>query len=881
MPTPEITARSTTAEPVHEQSIAACFEACARRFGDRLAIRDEQTTLTYDQLNAAANRIAARLHQENPDEARPVGLFFQSKPLFLAALLGVLKGGRFALPLDPDFPDSQNRFITDDSRAQIILSENKLIDRVSWLAPDGSTLDVSDLPDGPRAENPERPTRPDSRAMLLYTSGSTGRPKGVIHSHRSLLHNALRQAELIQFTPEDRLSMLYSTSVMGAARDYLNALTCGAGLYAFDLRTHGIGPFLDWIEEQEITILHTIPSFFRRLGDAAPGPIRMRNVRMVILGGEAPLKSDYDIYCRNFPDDCRLFTGLGSTETGTIRQNILDKDAQVPNGAIPLGYPLRDVDVLLWDPAGKPVPPGGTGEIVVRSPYLACEYWNRPELNREVFLPDPDGGDRRLFRTGDLGRFLPDGCLVHEGRKDFQVKVRGYRIELPEIESTLLATGLVREAVVTNHHVRDGDQRLVAYVVPQKKQEDAASTLRSALAGRLPGYMIPSHFIPLDALPRTPNGKVDRQSLPAPDLAPKPSASLVAASKLEQELAHLWGDILSIQTPGLDEDFFSLGGDSLHATNLFLEIERRYGVRLPLGVLLEHSTVRRLADRLASQPVEEGKSLVTIRPQGRKKPLYALPGGYGDTLYLRNLANYLDPERPLYGLQAPAQVGGRSYGWSMEKIAAAYLAEVLSLQPDGPYYLAGHSHGGYIALEMARALLAQGKRVAFLGLWDTFPPGRRRQARLHERFSIHLNNLRGLPLRKVPAYFKERWISLVLRLTHLRVVQACLERIDFTPPDRLAAARMTRYSYQPAPYPGDLLLFQVSQRPWYVRWDPMEGWKSYVQGKIETIQVQGEHGNILFEPHVRDLAQKLNEALQRTDGDEPAQDSGGNSSGNP
>lgn len=881
MPTPEITARSTTAEPVHEQGIAACFEACARKFGDRIAIRDEETTFTYEQLNSAANRIAARLHQENPDETGPVGLLFQSKSHFLAALLGVLKNGCFALPFDPDFPDLQNRFIADDSRAQLILSESGLIDRVSWLAANGAALDVSDLQDGSSADNPGYPTRPDSRAMLLYTSGSTGKPKGVLHSHRSLLHNALRQTELMQVTPEDRLSMLYSTSVMGAARDYLNALTCGAGLYAFDLRTHGISPFLDWVEEQGITILHTIPSYFRRLGDAAPGPTRMRSVRMVILGGEAPLKSDYDIYCRNFPDDCRMFTGLGSTETGTIRKNILGKDSRVPNGAIPLGYPIRDVDVLLWDPDGKPVPPGGTGEIVVRSPYLACEYWNRPELNREVFLPDPEGGDRRLFRAGDLGRFLPDGCLVHEGRKDFQVKIRGYRIELQEIESALLATGLVREAVVISHRVRDGDQRLVAYIVPRNVQADIASILRSILASHLPGHMIPSYFIPLEALPRTPNGKIDRRSLPAPDLSPKPAAGLATATGLDQELAHLWGDILSVPTPGLDDDFFSLGGDSLHATDLFLEIEQRYGVRLPLGVLLEHSTVRRLADRIASQPGDEGKSLVSIRPQGRKNPLYALPGGYGDALYLRNLAKYLDPDRPLYGLQAPTKVAGRSYGWSMENVAAAYLIEVLALQPDGPYYLAGHSHGGYIALEMARILLAQGKQVAFLGLWDTFPPGRRRQARLHERLSIHLNNLRGLSFRQTLAYLRGRWTSLLMRLAHLRAVQAYLKRINFTPPDRLAAARISRYSYKPAPYPGNLLLFQVGQRPWYVRWDPMEGWNKYVLGNLETVHVQGEHGNILFEPYVRDLAQKLNEALQKLDPDGTAQDSGGVSPGNP
>jgi amino acid adenylation domain-containing protein len=847
---------------IYEQSIPAVFESCVSRFGDRTTIQDNQTSLTYQQLNSAANQIARELLEINPGTGKPVGLFFRNKPHFLAALLGVLKTGNIVLPIDPDFPETHNRFTAQDSQTSIFLTDDELAGEVMNLFPDGVCLNIQKLDSNRSGENINRPIPANTQAVLLYTSGSTGKPKGVIHTHRSLLHNAARQEELIHLGPADRLSMLYSTSVMGNARDYMNALTNGASLHPFDLRSQGMGSFLEWIAREQLTVLHTVPSVFRQIGISNPRPEQLQSVQLVILGGESVVKSDVDIYRKYFPDNCRMFTGLGSTETGTIRQNILNKTGIVLEGAVPLGYPLMDVEILLHDENGEPVPAGEIGEIVVQSQFLAEGYWQRPELNQALFLADPKGGDQRLFLTGDLGRFQADGCLVHCGRKDFQVKIRGYRIELQEIDAALLASDLVESAVVIGYNVKEGDYRLVAYIIPRNETADLTDSLRTFLASQLPSYMIPSLFVPLTVLPLTPNGKIDRKALPEPTFVSEPSIKSDGEISVEKEMTTTWEKILSIRLSGLDDDFFALGGDSLHATNLLTEIEKIFGVRLPLAILLEYNTVRKLSTLITGDGSAPNKSLVAVRPQGSKKPIFIIPGGYGDCLYFRNLAKYLQPDRPLYGFQGYSSEAGHSYEMEMERMVSVYLAEILQMQPEGPYYLAGHSFGGYIAMEIARILQEQGNNVAFLGLCDTYPPGPRRQASLEDRILIHLQNMRRLSPRQIPGYLRDRVSEGLLRLSRLESMRSFLRRIGFRPKTAMAAARIYRFGFNPPPYPGNAFLFKVGQRPWYVRWDPMENWPKYIRGKLEIRDIHGEHGSMFFEPYVKELAFQFNDCLQ-------------------
>jgi len=570
-----------------------------------------------------------------------------------------------------------------------------------------------------------------------------------------------------------------------------------------------------------------------------------------------------DLYKRFFPPHSRLFTGLGSSETGTVRCGVLDKESVTESRVIPLGFPVRDVEIILLGDEGRPVPGGEVGEIAVRSKYIALGYWNQPEKNARSFLPDPEGGDQRIFLTGDLGRLLPSGALAHCGRKDFQVKIRGFRIELLEVEAAILETSLVADVAAMVYERGPGDKRLVAFVEPAAGSSFQAQELKAALRSQLPDHMIPSLFIKLESIPKTPNGKVDRSALPQPDFAEPASADDLPHNDTQAALLELWKETLSISGVGIRDNFFDLGGNSLLAGTLLARMEKEFGRLYPLSLLAEYDTVEKMAAVLRDPNSGLVRSLVAIKPTGDRPPLFVIPGGYGDTLYLRHLARELHPAQPVYGLQAGGLDGQRKYLPTPEQIAAFYVGEVRSVQPSGPYLVAGHSFGGYVALEMARQLLESGEDVSLVGLLDTYPPGRRREASWRDRLSIHLSNLRGRSFRAKLGYFRERFLYQLPRLARSRRLGKWLGLPQIGRESRFLISRMARYSYSPAPYPGRAVVIRASRRKWYVKWDPMDGWPSFV-ADLEIREVDGEHATIMFEPVVTHVARILDEAICRS-----------------
>ena len=450
-----------------EQSIASRFEEQVAKSPAHPAIRSGDFNLSYQGLNRLANKIARAIYAQQITQENPIVIFLEQGAIFIATFLGILKIGRCSVPIDPYFPKSRNIDIIADSKTNLIITNENYLNTVKDLAPENckilnlDTLDSS-LPD----DNLELSVSPDSAAYILYTSGSTGKPKGVFQNHRNFLHFIRQQINSLRISPSDRVTMLYSCSVNGALRGTFYTLLNGATLYPFNVKQEGLTNLINWLIEEKITIYHSVTTLYRHMTSVLTEANPFPHVRMVILGGEAVSAADVALYKKLFSPECLFYTGLGATETGTIREYIVNKQTTVAGGRMPLGYGVEDRDIMLWDESGKDVAPGQVGEICVRSPYLALGYWQNPEKTHQVFLPDPDGGDRRIYRTGDLGKFLPDGCLVHQGRKDFQVKIRGYRVELSEIELALVRHDSVKEAVVVGRQDSLGTQRLIAYVVP-------------------------------------------------------------------------------------------------------------------------------------------------------------------------------------------------------------------------------------------------------------------------------------------------------------------------------------------------------------------------------------------------------------------------------
>ena len=549
-----------------EQSIPERFEKIVKRYPDRIAIKERGQAVTYTELNQRANRLAHAILDRCGERNIPVAILMEHGTSVLVAIVAALKAGKIYVPLDPSYPVERLQYMLLDSQAEVILAHRGTLSLARQMVSEGvAVLDVDDVGAGSRDYDVNVKITPGAFASILYTSGSTGQPKGVVDNHRNLLHGTLRFTNGVHICAEDRLSFTHSSSSSASLRKIFPALLNGACLFPLDLKRQGIRALVDLAISESITALSIgrIRDFVGNFSQRQSFP----SLRLVSLGGEVVYRRDVELYKKIFPLDCVIGMFMSSTEAGNITQFFIDRDTQLAGGFAPTGYPAEDMEIMLLDDGGNPVGPGEIGEIAVKSKYLACGYWRRPEMTNERFRGDPAGGEARIYRTGDLGRIEDDGCLFHLGRKDDQIKVRGHRVEVAEIEAALLNLGYFRKAFVTLRDRGSDEKSLVAYVVPEKRPGPTSSHLRKALAATLPEHMVPSVFVMLDTIPLTPTEKVDRKALPEPGNArPEMDTPFIAPrTSLERDIAKIWGDILSLDQVGVHDNFLDLGGHSLAA----------------------------------------------------------------------------------------------------------------------------------------------------------------------------------------------------------------------------------------------------------------------------------------------------------------------------
>jgi len=580
-----------------EQSIPSRFEKIVRKYPDRIAVKSRNQMLTYDELNQTANRIARAILAKCSQDNEPIALLFEHGIDAIAAIFGALKAGKCFLSLDPSFPLERITYMLEDSQTRLIATNNRNVGLADKLSQDSRQLLNIDLLDGSLATvNVGLTLSPDTFGYLIYTSGSTGKPKGVAQNHRNILHGAMRRTNAFRICTEDRLSLL-SSGTHQAVMNIFSALLNGAGLCSFNVKEEGATQLVNWLIQEKITIYHSSASLFRQFVSTLTGKEDLSRIRLVRSASETVTKGEVGSYRKHFSSDCLFTNGLGTTETGTSVMYFIDKDNPIVTDTVPIGYPLQDMEILLLDDDGREVGFNCVGEIAVRSCYLSPGYWRRPDLTQAKFRPDPAGGDRRIYLTGDLGRMSEDGCLEHLGRKDFQVKVRGYRIEVSEIEVALLDLAAIKEAVVVAREDRPGYQRLIAYIVPAQGQAPTSTELRRFLKAKLPEYMVPSTFVFLEAFPLTPNGKVDRLALPAPeDTRPELDTPFAApTTPVEEDLARIWAEVLSLDQVGIHDSFFDLGGHSLAATRVVSQVIKQFLVEVPLQSLFQSPTVAEMS----------------------------------------------------------------------------------------------------------------------------------------------------------------------------------------------------------------------------------------------------------------------------------------------
>lgn len=694
-----------------ESTVHALFELQVTRTPDAVAAECDGRSITYRELNARANRLANLLRSRGVGPEVLVGLLVGRSLEMLVGLLGILKAGGAYVPLDPEYPPDRIAYILDDASATLLVTDGSGgrahgpdAANTIWLDPADSLL-ARESDEAPRAA-----VRDSHLAYVIYTSGSTGRPKGVQISHKGVVNflRSMRQAPGIR--PSDVVAAVTTVCFDIAALELFLPLTVGARvvIVRHDVAVDG-RRLSRLMEDKGVTLMQATPATWRLLLDAGWSG---RRDLTILCGGEAMPRE----LANRLLDRCgALWNMYGPTET-----TIWSTCARVTpgDGPVPLGAPIANTSLHILDDQWQPVAPGVEGELCIGGDGVARGYLNRPELTAERFIPDSFSTlpGARLYRTGDLARRLPDGTLLFGGRRDHQVKIRGFRIELDEVENVLLQDPEVGQAAVIAPEDARGEKRLVACVVPRPGSTIDTRTVRQRLRGVLPSYMIPSRVVALPGMPLTPNGKIDRRALLA--AVPTGSGEVIAPrDDVESRLVRLWEEILEVSAVSVDGDFFELGGDSLHAAALFARMAREFGRDLPVAALVQASTVERLAVLLRSGEAGGGwSSLVPFRSSGSKRPFFFVHGGAGTVLFMRELTASLDRERPVYGLQSEGQDGTRLVHDTVEQMAALYLAEIRSVQDEGPYLVGGYCFGGLVAFEIARQLREAGQEAAFVGL---------------------------------------------------------------------------------------------------------------------------------------------------------------------
>ena len=581
-----------------EQSIPERFEKIVRQYSRRLAVKNREHALTYDGLDKMANRVARAIMLKCRADNEPVALLFQQGTPMIVAILGVLKAGKVCVPLIPLYPRAQINFILEDTKPDLVLTDRKNFTSAIELTQRQCPLVLTEEIDPGISDHPtEIVISPDFLACILYTSGSTGAPKGVVYNHRNLIHLMMRIINSLHICSEDRLTLLSTYNHIAGQTDIFRALLSGAALFPRDLREEGLFSLADWLAEEEITIYHSVPSVFRQFIETLDKERQFPKIRVVHLGGEPVLNRDVELYKNHFSPPCIFLNRLGATEISGYQQYLVDKNTRIAGDTVPAGYAVEDMEVLLLNDNGERVGFDHEGEIAIKSRYLSVGYWRRPDLTQAKFLADPNGGDERIYLTGDLGRIQRDGCLIHLGRKDFQVKLRGHRIEAAAIEAALLTVDGIKEAVVVVREDQRGEKQLVAYIVPVGKPSTSATALRRALTRKLPEHMVPSVFVSLDSLPLTPNGKIDRSALPVPEGTRPELDTPFAAPRtpVEKELSRIWAEVLSLDQVGIYDNFFDLGGHSLAATRVVSQVIKKFQLEIPLRSLFQSPTIAEMA----------------------------------------------------------------------------------------------------------------------------------------------------------------------------------------------------------------------------------------------------------------------------------------------
>ncbi|GAP22654.1 non-ribosomal peptide synthetase [Leptolinea tardivitalis] len=847
---------------------------------DNTAIQEEYRKATYRELWGYACRMAEKLKLEGITSGQIIGLNFESSIEMIGSMLAVMMNGAAFVLLDPAQPDARTNLILKEADVRFLVSgqikpsslrdqEIKIIEPIDF-----SSESFNHDPD--QNQIPENPVSPADICFILFTSGSTGKPKGVLHTHRNIINRFYSLMGNVPMTETDVFVQSSPLSSIDAIDEILFPLFWGAstsivsGGAVKDPRL-----LVQILEKRAVTHILLVPSLLRMILEITEDvETRLKRLTNWIIGGEMLEEALSQEFHRQLPH-ARLINYYGLTEgDGTL----FDTGKAHPfSSNPPIGRAAPNVRVYLLNSALQPVPVGVIGEICIGGNGIARGYLNLPEINAQRFIDDlfVPGDNNKLFRTGDLGRYLPDGNIEYMGRKDFQVKIRGFRVELQEVEGEIRQHPAVKEVVVVPYkspNQQTGFDRLVAYIVRQSGHTESGKEIRDFLESRLPEYAIPAFIIPMEAFPLNPNGKVDRKQLPEPQIEQiqKDTVIIPPKDQTEEKLLKIWEEILGIHPISTNDSVFDLGGDSLSVICILVQVESEFGRDLPIDIIFQADTVAKLAEILRGEKTQgTWSSLVPIQVKGTKHPLYCVHADGGVLIY-RSIAKLLGEDYPVYGLQAQGLDGKTEPLGSVEEIAGHYITEMRTVQPHGPYHLCGFSLGGAFIYEMARQLREAGEEVRLVAFFDAgspdYPKFPRQSAKIWHKISVHLISLGLKNMREKFVYFSHRTKDR-LQVTFFPIIGAVMQKLNMTMPHsvRYIVVRQTLLDavdrYHLKGYSGDIVVFKAKLQPEGCIPDPTMGWGKYVTGDIKIIEIEGNHNTMMKDRYLNMVVDKLRELI--------------------
>lgn len=843
MPPPEWTG-TVTAIP-RDRGMDTLFEEVVAAHRDRMAIQTGEGAWTYGHLHDRVRSMAHVLRTAGVKPGDPVGLCTDRCPDMVAAMLAVLHCGAAFVPFDPGYPADRLEYMFNDTGVQVLITQRHLRDALP--AHRARVILLEETQEAPATAHPPQ-GGPERAAYIMYTSGSTGQPKGVVVPHRAVVR-LVREQNFLPFGPGLTFLQLSNISFDASTLELWGALLNGASLVLQPQQKPTLQEVIDTITQHKVTTVWFTAGLFNLLVDEHVE--QLRGLKHILTGGDVLSVPHVKRALRTLGPGV-LINGYGPTENTTFTCCHAIQDEHALQARVPIGKPIANTSVHILDEHLQPVAIGVKGELYTGGDGVALGYWGKPELTAAQFTDDPfsTAPGAKLYRTGDLACWLPDGTIDFLGRADGQVKVRGFRVELGEIESAISQVAGVKDRVVVVRNDGPGEKQLVAYLVPEdpsrlaedvEAQEGLIRTVREQLRSTLPDHMVPAAFVILPELPLTNNGKVDKRALPQPAHRAQvmQARQVMPRNAKEERLARLWAEALNVPVIGVHDNFFDLGGHSLIGIQLLARVEEQFGKRLPLNSLFLAPTVAEFAKLVHGKEGTSGlKNLVALQPEGNRMPFFCVHGDEAN----HHIMRYLGKDQPYYAFFHQGEGGAPFEHNGVEGIAKHYTKELLTVQPEGPYLLGGYSFGGIVAYEMAQQLTAAGHEVPLLALFDMpapdiFVQNMKQEEKLHEP-------LKRLVMRHLVERALAKGRIRSHRLQHFHIIDNYNRAIQ---------------AYRPKPYNGPLTVFKAAATQGS---DDM-GWAALVTGHLDVHVLPGDHYSLIKDPEVAHLVRELSLCIDR------------------